>query len=61
MSNAITAAAETDSIDWDNMFPTPVLPARRDLTGTGPKGTTRDDRLVADADNRMATRPRKRR
>lgn len=60
MSNAITAAADTSSdIDWD-MFKTPAAPVTRSLRGTGVKGTVRDDRLVADRDNKMALKPRRR-
>lgn len=33
----------------------------RDLRGTGPRGTVRDDRLVADRDNKMAIKPRRKR
>lgn len=61
MSIAITAAAETDSIDWDNMFPTPAPLQTRSLQGTGVKGIVRDDRLVADRDNAMARKPRRKR
>lgn len=64
MSNAINPAANDSTpaaqeLDFD-MFQAPELPGRS-LRGTGPKGTVRDDALVADADNRRAARgPRRR-
>lgn len=43
------------------VFETPASFPVRSLRGTGPRGLVRDDRLVADADNRRAARaPRKR-
>ena len=65
MSNAINPAANDSSpavqeLDFD-MFQTPAALAPRSLRGTGPKGTVRDDALVADADSRRAARgPRRR-
>ena len=65
MSNAVNPAANDSSpavqeLDFD-MFPTPAILPGRSLRGTGPKGTVRDDALVADADNRRAARgPRRR-
>ena len=65
MSNAINPAANDSSpadleLDFD-MFQTPASLPGRSLRGTGPKGTVRDDALVADADNRRAARgPRRR-
>jgi hypothetical protein len=57
MSNA------TPADDFE--IPSFELPARvfetRDLQGTGPRGTVRDDRLVADRDNKMALKPRRKR
>ena len=65
MSNAINPAANDSSpavqeLDFD-MFQAPASLPTRSLRGTGPKGTVRDDALVADADNRRAARgPRRR-
>jgi hypothetical protein len=61
MSNAINPAAETPDDFEIPVFETPASFPVRSLRGTGPRGLVRDDRLVADADNRRAARaPRKR-
>jgi hypothetical protein len=63
MSNAINPAANdstpaVEELDFD-MFKSPEPTPTRSLRGTGPRGVVRDDRLVADADNRAARRSRR--